>query len=212
MHEVLLIERMGGVSVEAPTRMLQRWLQLQEQIVDALLSWHRIDSHGLVGSVDSTQESHWVAWFTQRVEVLWSTLVFLRPETLTMKARQVLFRRRQNLAHFFDDFDDPCVLVHGNLSLRNMLKQARSDELLAIINLGIVLWAPREYDLFRLSADGPAGTLLFRYLQQAPVAEWFIARRWRYMLWDEMSRLIQTGQFDRARVDRAAALLLPWLN
>lgn len=212
MHEVLLIERMGGVSVEAPTRTPQRWLQLQEQVVGALLAWHRIDSHGLVGNVDSTQENHWVAWFMQRVEVLWSTLGFLRPETLSMEVRQVLFRSRQNLAHLFDDFDDPCVLVHGNLSLRNMLKQTRSDELFAMINPGTVLWAPREYELFRLSEEGPAETLLFHYLQQAPVAEGFIARRWLYMLWDEISRLIQTGQFDRSRVDRAAALLLPWLN
>ncbi|MGE9550573.1 YcbJ family phosphotransferase [Erwinia amylovora] len=212
MHEVLLIERMGGVSVEAPTRTPERWLQLQDQIVEALLAWHRLDSHGLVGSVDSTQESHWAIWYAQRVEVLWSTLGFMRPEALTMEEWRVLFRSRQNLENLFDDFDDPCVLVHGNLSLRSMLKQVWSDELLSIINPGTVLWAPREYDLFRLNEEGPAEALLFHYLKQAPVAEGFIARRWLYTLWDEMGRLIQTGQFDRKRFDHAAASLLPWLN
>lgn len=58
-QEILLIERLRGVSAEAPTRTPERWQILQEQIVEAMLAWHRIDSHGCVGSVDSTQENRW---------------------------------------------------------------------------------------------------------------------------------------------------------
>ncbi|MEI2265132.1 YcbJ family phosphotransferase [Erwinia sp. CGal63] len=210
-HEILLIERMGGVSVEAPARTPARWQQLQDQIVAALLAWHRIDSHGLVGTVDSTQENKWPAWYKQRVEVLWSTLGYMRPEPLTMEDHRLLFRCRQNLCALFDDFSDPCVLVHGNLSLSNMLKEAWSDQLLSMINPGRVLWAPREYELFRLCEEGQAEALLFRYLQQAPVAEGFIARRWLYVLWEEVDRLIHHGEFNRARFDLAANSLLPWL-
>jgi fructosamine-3-kinase len=136
----------------------------------------------------------------------------MRPERLTMEDHRFLFRCRQNLCALFDDFDDPCVLVHGNLSLSNMLKEAWSDQLLSMINPGRTLWAPREYELFRLSEEGPAEALLFRYLQQAPVAEGFIARRWLYMLWEEADRLIHTGRFNRARFDLAARSLLPWLE
>lgn len=39
--DVLLLERLRGVPVEAPTRIPARWEQLQEQIVEALLAWHR---------------------------------------------------------------------------------------------------------------------------------------------------------------------------
>lgn len=211
-HEVLLIERMGGVSVEAPTRTPQRWLQLQDQIVAALLAWHRIDSHGLVGSVDSTQENSWVSWYAQRVEVIWSTLNFMRPEGLSMEQRRVLYRSRENLGNLLADFNDPCVLVHGNLSLGNMLKEAWSDQLLSMINPGMMLWAPREYDLFRLCEEGLSESLLYHYLQQAPVADGFVARRWLYTLWDEADRLIHTGQFDSSRFERAAASLVPWLS
>ncbi len=73
-HEMLLIERLRGVPVEAPARTPERWEQLKDQIVEALLAWHRHDSHGLVGIVDSTQENLWPPWYRQRVEVLWSTL------------------------------------------------------------------------------------------------------------------------------------------
>lgn len=211
-HEVLLIERMGGVSVEAPTRTPGRWFQLQDQIVEALLAWHRIDSHGLVGRVDSTQENNWVAWYAQRVEVLWATLGFMRFEELTMEDRRVLYRSRENLGNLLADFNEPCVLVHGNLSLNSMLKEAWSDQLLSMINPGMMLWAPREYELFRLCDEGLAESLLFHYLRQAPVAEGFVARRWLYRLWDEIDRLIHTGQFDKARFQQAANSLLPWLT
>ena len=212
VHEVLLIERMGGVSAEAPTRTPERWLQLQDQIVAALLAWHRIDSHGLVGHVDSSQENGWPAWYKQRVEVLWSTLGFMRTNLLSMDDHRLLFRCRQNLASLFEDFDDPCVLVHGNVTLRSMLKEAWSDQLLSMVSPGPILWAPREYDLFRLGTEGAGEALLFHYLRQAPVADGFISRRWLYTLWDETDRLIHTGRFNRQRFDFAAKSIGPWLG
>ena len=54
-----------------------------------------------------------------------------------------------------------------------------------------------------------AEQLLWRYLQQAPVSEAFVWRRWLYLLWDEVDSLVNTGRFDRARFDLAAKSLLP---
>ena len=210
-HEVLLIERLGGVPVEAPTRTPQRWAELQQQIVESLLAWHRIDSHGLVGTVDSTQENRWAAWYAQRVEVLWATLSNLTPPGFTHDDRRILYRSREQLPQLFRDFDDSCVLVHGNVTLRNMLKDARSDLLLAMVNPGTMLWAPREYELFRLWDGGAAESLLFRYLEHAPVAEAFIGRRWLYLLWDTIATLVDTGKFNRRQFATAAEGLLPWL-
>ncbi|MFC0227898.1 YcbJ family phosphotransferase [Serratia aquatilis] len=210
-HEILLIERLRGVSVEAPTRTPDRWDILMEQIIDGVLAWHRIDSHGCVGTVDSTQENDWFSWYQQRVEVLWSTLCNLNSPLLTMADRRLLYRTREMLSDFFDDFDDPCVLVHGNLSLRSMLKDAKTDQLLAMLNPGMMLWAPREYELFRLCEAGMPAQLLFRYLQRAPVAESFLSRRWLYVVWEAVARMIHTGQLDRVLFDQAAKQLLPWL-
>ncbi len=211
-HEILLIERLGGVSAEAPARTVQRGVQLQSQIVEGVLAWHRIDSHGLVGTVDSVQENRWSVWYAQRVEVLWATLTNLRPPFLTMDDRRILWRSRDALPRLFADFDDNCVLVHGNLTLRSMLKDPRSDQLLAMINPGMVLWAPREYELFRLCEEGAAESLLYRYLEQAPVAEGFVYRRWFYLLWEAIARMVHTGKLDRRPFVQAAAELLPWLN
>lgn len=210
--DVLLIERLRGVSVEAPARTPERWEQLKDQIVEALLSWHRHDSGGRVGQVDSTQENIWPHWYRQRVEVLWGTLNLYQNTGLTMQDKRILFRTRECLPALFDGFNDNCVLIHGNFTLRSMLKDARSDQLLAMVGPGIMLWAPREYELFRLADSELAEGLLWHYLQRAPVAEAFIWRRWLYMLWDEVSLLVNTGRFNRASFDLAAKSLLPWLS
>ena len=209
--DVLLIERLRGVPVEAPARSPERWEQLKDQIVEALLGWHRQDSGGLVGPVDSTQENLWPLWYRQRVEVLWGTLNQFNNTGLTMQDKRILFRTRECLPALFDGFNDNCVLVHGNFTLRSMLKDPRSDQLLAMVGPGIMLWAPREYELFRLSDSGAAEGLLWHYLQRAPVAEAFLWRRWLYLLWDEVAQLVNTGRFNRANFDLAAKSLLPWL-
>lgn len=210
--DVLLIERLRGVSVEAPARTPQRWAQLKDQIVEGLLAWHRQDSGGCVGTVDSTQENLWPQWYRQRIEMLWSTLNLYSNTGLTMQDKRLLFRARDCLPSLFDGFNDNCVLVHGNLTLLSMLKDARSDQLMAMVGPGVTLWAPREYELFRLADNPLAEDLLWHYLQRAPVAEAFLWRRWLYLLWDEVAQLVSTGRFDRARFDLAAKSLVPWLT
>ena len=209
--DVLLIERLRGVSVEAPTRTPERWEQLKDQIVEGLLAWHRQDSGGLVGPVDSTQDNLWPLWYRQRVEVLWGTLNQFSNTGLTMQDKRILFRTRECLPTLFEGFNDNCVLVHGNFTLRSMLKDPRSDQLLAMVGPGIMLWAPREYELFRLCDSASAEGLLWHYLQRAPVAEAFVWRRWLYLLWDEVAQLVNTGRFNRSNFDLASKSLLPWL-
>ncbi|ENA3446646.1 YcbJ family phosphotransferase [Yersinia enterocolitica] len=210
--EILLMERLRGVSVEAPTRTGERWNALMDQIVEGVLAWHRIDSHGCVGNVDSTQENDWFSWYQQRVEVLWATLSNMNSPLITLDDRAVLYRARASLNRLFAGFDDSSVLVHGNLTLRSMLKDPRSDQLLAMLNPGPMLWAPREYDLFRLSEEGMPSQLFYRYLSKAPVSESFVARRWLYTLWELVSRFIHTGNLDRTLFNNAAQQLLPWLE
>ena len=210
--DVLLLERLQGVSVEAPARTPARWEQLKDQIVEGLLAWHRQDSGGCVGTVDSTQENLWPLWYRQRLEVLWSTLAQYRDSAMNMQDRRILFRSRESLPALFEDFSDNCVLIHGNLTLASMLKDPRSDQLLAMVAPGVMLWAPREYELFRLAGCEQSESLLWHYLQRAPVAEGFIGRRWLYLLWDEVARLVNTGRFNRTQFDLAAKSLLPWLR
>jgi hypothetical protein len=174
-----------GVSVEAPARTPDRWEQLKDQIVEALLSWHRQDSGGLVGPVDSTQENLWPLWYRQRVEVLWGTLNQFNNTGLTMQDKRILFRTRECLPALFEGFNDNCVLVHGNFTLRSMLKDSCTDQLLAMVGPGIMLWPLREYATFQ-AHDSALAWATWHYLQRAPVAEAFLWRRWLYLLWDEV--------------------------
>ncbi|MEG2830006.1 MAG: YcbJ family phosphotransferase [Edwardsiella sp. (in: enterobacteria)] len=211
-QEVLLMERLSGVAAEAPARTPARWESLKEQIVEGLLSWHRIDSHGCVGNVDSVQENGWAEWYQQRVTVIGSLLDAAHMGPLAMPVRRALVRSQAQLTTLFADFDDGAVLVHGNLTLRSVLKESRSDQLLAMLNPGMILWAPREYDLFRLCEDDMSADLLGSYLRKAPVSEAFMARRWLYMLWEAANRYLHTGVQEQAVLARAAQQLLPWLG
>lgn len=209
--DVLLMERLRGVPVEAPTRTPDRWDHLKDQIVEGLLAWHRVDSRGCVGNVDNTQENIWPSWYRQHVATLWATINQYPNNGLTMQDRRILFRTRECLPRLFEDFNDNCVLVHGNFTLSSMLKDGRSDQLLAIVNPGTMLWAPREYEIFRLFEPGQSESLLWHYLQRAPVAESFLWRRWLYILWDGVAQLLQTGRLNRPAFDVAAKNLLPWI-
>lgn len=166
---------------------------------------------GCVGAVDNTQENFWPSWYRQHVEVLWTTLNQFNNTGLTMQDKRILFRTRECLPALFEGFNDNCVLIHGNFCLRSMLKDSRSDQLLAMVGPGLMLWAPREYELFRLMDNSLAEDLLWSYLQRAPVAESFIWRRWLYVLWDEVAQLVNTGRFSRRNFDLASKSLLPWL-
>ena len=164
--DVLLLERMRGVSVEAPARTPERWEQLKDQIVEAFT--------GLAPSGQSRlgrrgrqylQENFWPSWYRQHVEVLWTTLNQFNNTGLTMQDKRILFRTRECLPALFEGFNDNCVLIHGNFCLRSMLKDSRSDQLLAMVGPGLMLWAPREYELFRLMDNSLAEDLLWSYLQ-----------------------------------------------
>jgi hypothetical protein len=97
--DVLLIERLRGVPVEAPARTPDRWEQLKDQIVEALLAWHRQDSGGLVGPVDSTQENLWPHCGTASgSKCCGAPLTSLINTGLTMQDKRILFRTRECLA------------------------------------------------------------------------------------------------------------------
>ncbi|QTO53095.1 phosphotransferase [Duffyella gerundensis] len=211
-HEVLLLERLRGVPVEAPARTPQRAQQLEQQIVECLHAWHSIDSQGVVGAVDSTQQNSWSNWYQQYVEVLWATLGWLALPGLTAEDRHLLLRCRQQLPRLFNDFAARCVLVHGNLSLQNLIKDPRSDRLIAVVHPGPILWAPREFELSKLSETGAAESLMFASLRHQPADEGFIWRRWIYLLWDTVAEAIAGMPLNRPRFDHAAQQLLPWLN
>ncbi len=161
--------------------------------------------------VDNTRDNLWSNWYRQRVEMLWSTLNLYQDTGLTMQDKRILFRSRECLPELFRDFNDNAVLVHGNFTLRSMLKDPRSDQLLAMVGPGMMLWAPREYELFRLAEGGQGGTVAVALPAAGASFEAFVWRRWLYLLWDEVDNLVNTGRFDRARFDLATKSLLPWL-
>ena len=104
-----------------------------------------------VGAVDNTRKISGPSWYRQYVEVLRTTHNQFN-EHRSIDAGMLsgpCFALGRMSPALFEGFNDNCVLIHGNFCLRSMLIDSRSDQLLAMVGPGLMLWAPREYELFR---------------------------------------------------------------
>lgn len=208
--EILLLERLPGITVSAPCRSTDRSQALSEHIVDCLLSWHRVDSQGFTGISGNLKEQGWTEWYTRYQVQLWNQL-----EAFTdcdYAERVILYRSLEKTSRLFSEFDDTCVLVHGDFRLRNLLKDVKTDQLLAVLDPGEIQAAPREYDLMHLCDDPFAEKVLSTYLKRAPVAEQFAARRWLYKVWDEVAAGLRCGKMNHERLAAYSQNLIPWLE
>ena len=208
--EILLLERLPGITVSAPCRSTDRSQALSEHIVDCLLSWHRVDSQGFTGISGDLKEQGWTEWYTRYQVQLWNQL-----EAFTdcdYAERVILYRSLEKTSRLFSEFDDTCVLVHGDFRLRNLLKDVKTDQLLAVLDPGEIQAAPREYDLMHLCDDPFAEKVLSTYLKRAPVAEQFAARRWLYKVWDEVAAGLRCGKMNHERLAAYSQNLIPWLE
>ncbi|MGL4860402.1 MAG: phosphotransferase [Enterobacteriaceae bacterium] len=210
-QELLLLERLPGIYADDPKADSGHNHCLLEQVVDSLLAWHRLDSRGWVGMVDMCHEGKWLEWYQRYLCSLWQGVQQQERTPFASDEFRILARSLQQLNELFFDFDDNAVLVHGNLTLRSILKDPDSQQLVAMINPGIMLWAPREYELFRLSVQGLPAQLLSSYLRRAPVADSFMARRWLYLAWELVARFLRVGQLDEALFKQTCQHLHPWL-
>ncbi|MGL5726783.1 MAG: phosphotransferase [Plesiomonas sp.] len=209
--EVVLMERLAGISVTAPCRNANRSAALSEQIADCLLSWHRVDGQGLSGLSGELSDVAWPLWYRQYLAGLWSAIE-ANPAFCDYAERIVLYRSLERYDQFFSEFDDASVLVHGDFKLRNLLKDAKTDQLIAAIDPGPMQCAPREFDLIHLCCEPFAEKVLSTYLQRAPVAEQFAARRWLYKVWDEVACGLKKGKLDQSIFAIYSKLLTPWLE
>ena len=120
--DVLLLERLRGVPVEAPTRTPARWGATAGANRRGAAGVASAGQWRLRGNGRQYPENLWPNWYRQRVEILWSTLNLYQDTGLTMQDKRLLFRSRECLPELFRDFNDNAVLVHGNFTLRSMLK------------------------------------------------------------------------------------------
>ncbi|WP_029685002.1 phosphotransferase [Tatumella saanichensis] len=211
-HELLLLERLGGISLEAPIRSSQHCQQLTGQVAAALRQWHQQPSQGLSGYVDSSQPLNWSDWFSQYSAVLFSLLRHKQQQGISAEDRQFLFQTRDCHRKLFADLQAPNVMVHGNLQLSTLLKDPRTEQLLAIVQPGRMLWAPAEYDLFRLQESHLGRQIVSAYLSQAEVDEGFVWRNALYRLWYQVELQVHNQPFCADIFRQAKADLLPWLE
>lgn len=211
-QEMLLMARVRGVPAEAPSRTPQRWQALCQQITEALLAWHRVHSRAQTGTLDLLQQTAWRDWYLQRIDVIWALFCMKKGAGLSDAQRRFLRRVYQHSARLLAEGDEQCVLVHGNVTLRTIWRHVRTDQLLAMTDPGLIQWAPREYDLFRLYGDPLSEQLLACYLRAAPPDGAFLWRRWLYAVWESVYAGLLTGKLAPARFQQACESLKPWLE
>ncbi len=211
-HELLLMGRIGGISAEAPASSAEQWQTLAQQITEGLGAWHSHSADGMSGYVDSTQKIRWPDWYLQHTSVLLALLRQKRQTVIPADDQQLLHRSLLCHETLFADLNAPNVLVHGNLTLNTIIKDPRTGHLLAMVQPGRVLWAPAEYELFRLQNSPREQSLLQCYLKKYGVDEGFIWRCSLYRLWDQVEQLIHNRPFSTEIYSEARGNLLPWLE
>lgn len=211
-HELLLVERLGGISAEVPAHSAQQWDSLEQQIIDGLSAWHSQSADGMSGYIDSSQNLSWPDWYFQYTSVLFSLLQQKRPSVISADDQQILHRTQVRHDELFADLSQPNVMIHGNLELKNIIKDSHTDRLLAMVQPGRMLWAPAEYELFRLWTEAAGQSLVLAYRQRYPLDEGFIWRSALYRLWYEVEQVVYNRPFSARLFAQAKTDLLPWLG
>jgi hypothetical protein len=104
-----------------------------------------------VGPVDSTQENLWPSGIASGLRSCGEHSTSLI--TPVNDAGQThLVRTRECLPALFEGFNDNCVLVHGNFTLRSVEGLGCTIQLLAMVGPGIMLWPLREMHLLPMTA------------------------------------------------------------
>ena len=211
-HELLLVGRTGGITAEAPVRSSGQQLILAQQITEALGAWHSCSSDGLSGYVDSSQKISWSGWYLQYTSVLLALLRQKHQTVISSDDQQLLYRSQLCHGTLFADLKAPNVMVHGNLTLNTIIKDPHTGHLLAMVQPGRMLWAPAEYELFRLQNSPQEQSLLQCYLKKYGVDEGFVWRCSLYRLWDQVDQVIHNRPFSTELYRQARDSLLPWLE
>ncbi len=211
-HELLLVERLGGISADVPVHSAEQWSSLEQQIIDGLSDWHIHPASGMSGYVDSSQNLSWPDWYRQYTSVLFSLLQQKQLTSISAEDRQILYRAQLRHDDLFADLNCPNVMIHGNLELKNIIKDPHTETLLAMVQPGRMLWAPAEYELFRLWNDPAGQRLILAYRQRFPLDEGFLWRCALYRLWHQVEQLVYNRPFSVQQFSQAKTDLLPWLG
>lgn len=210
-HELLLVERLGGISAAAPVRSPGAQERLAQQIADGLGSWHSQSADNMSGYIDSCQSLSWPDWYRQYTTVLWSLLRQKKQTALSAADLQFLSLTQRNYQQLFADLSQPNVMLHGNLELSNIIKDPHTESLLAMVQPGRILWAPAEFELFRLW-NAPVGqAIILKYRHRHPLDEGFIWRCPLYRLWYQAEQVVCNQPFSAQDFAEARRQLLPWL-
>lgn len=211
-HELLLLERIGGLPVEAPPHSGAQWQTLVQQVIEAMMQWHSHSANGMSGYIDSSQTLSWPDWFFQYSSVLLSLLRHTQQQDISPEELQFLHLTQRCHDKLFADLRAENVMVHGNLRLNTLLKDPRSGQLLAIVQPGRVLWAPAEYELFHLQESSAGQQIVSAWLRQFTPDEGFLWRSALYRLWYQVEQRVHNQPFSAENFRNAITDLRPWLE
>jgi fructosamine-3-kinase len=210
-REVLVIEYLSGVradSVEPPDAAATE--RLADEIVQALLAWHRVKNPAGFGPLDGPYYGRWVDYYKERLisyhaEIHKEASAELR---LTDDVFEVADRSLERMEEILGHAHSEAALVHSDYHLANLLMDPRTFRLTGVIDPLDAEWADTELDLIHLEWPwGDKQHLLTRYQQRVALPEGFPLRYAFYQFWYAMQNLARLPWHDPQEDHRLAEAL-----
>jgi fructosamine-3-kinase len=210
-REVLVLEYLPGVracdAVQPDAATAER---LADDVVNALLAWHRVKHPAGFGPLDGPHCDRWVDYYRQRVVAYHAAICRETSPELRLSGyvREIAERSLARLDEILAPAHREAVLVHSDYHLANLIMDPKTYRLTGAIDPLDAEWADPELDL--LHWEWPWGDpqhLLAKYQQHLPLPEGFPLRYACYDLWYAMQNLARLPWHD-ARVDHRLATAL----
>ncbi|MCG2838437.1 phosphotransferase [Photobacterium sp. WH77] len=98
--------------------------------------------------------------------------------------------------HVLEPMNEKPSFVHDDCHLANVLFDAKTFKVAAILDPADAGIKHREFDVFHLNDIRPELDLIARYVAKYPLAEGYEMRRWYLSLWDDAKHASNIGWYD----------------
>lgn len=195
---MLIMEYMDGCDAFTNPALLFKSKKKREnfacELVDSMLAIHEVKSEKF-GDIRNPQFESWMDFYKP-----FAAGIYAKAEKLygSGKLPGYVMRSMKNAWEQFDEIFSQtvkeAVLIHGDLNVMNVMVNAESFAITAIIDPLDMMYADREYDLFQLNnLTGKRYGLYKMYQSRYPLSRNCDVKCAFYALWNEVNCFIRTG-------------------
>ncbi|WP_027251110.1 phosphotransferase [Photobacterium halotolerans] len=194
-HEFIVMEWMDGVPAHELPNDHHALEVFSEHFTELLINMHNQPNDGGFEIAENTYDSQ----ITPAFEIWMSPVLRFvlgsdSPFSAELKNHfEKLWDERQRV---LAPMNEQPSFVHDDCHLANVLFDAKTFKVAAILDPADAGIKHREFDVFHLNDIRPELDLIARYVAKYPLAEGYEIRRWYLSLWDDAKHASNIGWYD----------------